>query len=74
MSKKRRESRFIGTPDEFIVFSSPQEAKEFARKRKAEIEARIQARKQKSRVENSTLEVQTSHSSNDETTQVAKDK
>jgi hypothetical protein len=41
--KKSRQSKFISRLDEIYVFSSPEEAAEFRRKRKAEIKAGIEA-------------------------------
>jgi hypothetical protein len=56
MTKKRRESRFIGSPDELKVFSSVEEAKEYIRKAKEEFEARYRALEQKQAKDNSTEE------------------
>jgi hypothetical protein len=47
----RKPSRFEGTPDEFIVFSSGEEAAKFGREQRARIDAQVAAYKAKKRKE-----------------------
>jgi uncharacterized protein involved in exopolysaccharide biosynthesis len=51
MTKKRRESKFIGHPEEITAVASLEEARKIRRRRKAEINARLETMRQEAEQE-----------------------